>query len=115
MEPNAAFQDLLGHLSDGARWKVLSGHGRREFAERVTQEIVELEPRRRQAIVMCLFALLAMDMPPEDLAGFLAGRDMSVDAEVEALIVATRELRARRLIASAVMARHREPDGLACA
>ena len=91
MEPNAAFLDLLGQLSDGARWKVLSGHGRREFAERVTQEIVELEPRRRQAIVMCLFALLAMDMQPEDLAGFVAGRDMSDDAEVEALIAWLRE------------------------
>ncbi|HEX4530659.1 MAG TPA: hypothetical protein VIA11_14740 [Acidimicrobiia bacterium] len=91
MEPNAAFLDLLAQLSDGARWKVLSGHGRREFAERVTQEIVELEPRRRQAIVMCLFALLAMDMQPEDLAGFVAGRDMSDDAEVEALIAWLRE------------------------
>src|SRR3954447_14359132 len=91
MEPNAAFLDLLEQLSDGARWKVLSGHGRWEFAERVTRDIVELEPRRRQAVLMCLFALLAMDMQPEDLAGFLAGRDMSDDVEVEALIAWLRE------------------------
>ena len=57
----------------------------------MAREIVELEPRRRQAIVMCLFSLLAMDMQPQDLAGFLAGREMSDDAEVEDLIAWLRE------------------------
>jgi len=85
------FVDLLGQLADGARWKVLSGKGRQEFAERLTQEIVDLELRRRQAVLMCLFALLAMDMQPGDLTAFLSGRDMSQDAEVEALIVWLRE------------------------
>jgi hypothetical protein len=86
-----AFDDLLTQLSDGARWKVLSGEGRAEFAERLTAEIVELEPRRRQAIIMCLFALLAMNLEPDELATYLAGRDMSRDDEVEGLITWLRE------------------------
>jgi hypothetical protein len=88
---NEAFRDLLGQLADGARWKVLSGKGREEFTERLTQEIVDLEARRRQAILMCLFALLALDMQPDDLAAYLTGRDMMQDAEVEALIGWLRE------------------------
>jgi len=86
-----AFDDLLTQLSDGARWKVLSGNGRAEFAERLSAEIVELEPRRRQAVLMCLFALLAMNLDPDQLARYLDGRDMSQDAEVEALIAWLRE------------------------
>lgn len=91
MNQDDAFDDLLAQLSDGARWKVLSGDGRAEFAERLTREIVELEPRRRQAIIMCLFALLAMNLEPDELAVYLAGRDMSRDEEVEALIAWLRE------------------------
>jgi hypothetical protein len=91
VDQDDAFVDLLGQLADGARWKILSGSGRREFAERLTQEIVEVEPRRRQAILMCLFALLAMDMEPDDLGQFVAQRDMSDAHEVEALIVWLRE------------------------
>lgn len=86
-----AFRDLLAQLSDGARWKILSGDGRAEFTERLTREIVELEPRRRQAVLMCLFALLAMDMEPADLASYVHGRDMSQDSEVEELIAWLRE------------------------
>ena len=77
--------------ASSGRWKVLSGNGRAEFAERLTNEIVELEPRRRQAIIMCLFALLAMNLNPDELAVYLAGRDMSRDDEVEALITWLRE------------------------
>jgi hypothetical protein len=91
MREHDAFRDLLAQLSDGAQWKVLSGVGRREFADRLTREIVDLELRRRQAVVMCLFALLAGDMQPDELAGFLRGRDMSDDAEVEALIAWLRQ------------------------
>jgi hypothetical protein len=81
-----SFDDLLSQLADGARWKVLSGHGREDFARRLTAEIVDLEPRRRQAVLMCLFALLAGDMQPDDLAGFLGTRSMTRDEDVEALI-----------------------------
>ena len=91
VDEQAAFDDLLAQLSDGARWKVLSGEGRAEFTEQLTAEIVELEPRRRQAVLMCLFALLAMNLHPEELARYLEGRDMSQDAEVEALIAWLRE------------------------
>jgi hypothetical protein len=86
-----SFDDLLSQLADGARWKVLSGHGREEFARRLTAEIVDLEPRRRQAIIMCLFALLAGDMQPADLAGFVDTRPMTGDEDVEALIQWLRE------------------------
>ena len=91
MKEDDAFDDLLAQLSDGARWKVLSGDGRAEFAERLTCEIVELEPRRRQAVIMCLFALLAMNLQPDELAHYLDGRDMSRDHEVEGLITWLRE------------------------
>jgi hypothetical protein len=88
---DGAFDDLLAQLADGARWKVLSGQGRTEFAERLTREIVELQPRRRQAVIMCLFALLAMNLQPDELARYVEGRDMSRDDEVEALITWLRE------------------------
>ena len=91
MQQDDAFDDLLAQLSDGARWKVLSGEGRDEFTQRLTREIVELEPRRRQAVLMCLFALLAMNLQPDELGLYLEGRDMSRDEEVEALITWLRE------------------------
>jgi hypothetical protein len=91
VQQDDAFDDLLAQLADGARWKVLSGKGRAEFTERLTSEIVELEPRRRQAVLMCLFALLAMNLQPDELAQYLDGRDMSRDDEVEALITWLRE------------------------
>ena len=90
VEPNS-FDDLLHSLADGARWKVLSGHGREEFARRLTTQIVDLEPRRRQAILMCLFALLAGDLQPQELATFLRARAMRSDGDVEALIDWLRE------------------------
>ena len=40
---------------------------------------------------MCLFALLAMNLDPDELARYLEGRDMAEDAEVEALIAWLRE------------------------
>jgi hypothetical protein len=91
VDEHDAFGDLLAQLADGAQWKVMSGVGRQKFAERLTREIGDLELRRRQAIVMCLFALLAGDMQADDLAGFVQGRDMRDDAAVEALIAWLRE------------------------
>jgi hypothetical protein len=90
-DEQGSFDDLLSQLADGARWKVLSGHGREEFAARLTAEIVDLEPRRRQAILMCLFALLAGDMQPDDLARFIESRTMMNDDDVEALIAWLRD------------------------
>jgi hypothetical protein len=48
--------------------------------------VVRLEPRRRQALVMLLFALVDGQLDPDDAAGWLRDHDVDSDEGLDAMI-----------------------------
>jgi hypothetical protein len=53
-------------LADGKRWELLRTEGWEEFSERLASLIVRLPARRRQAVVMLLFALSERMITPDE-------------------------------------------------
>ena len=87
MSPGSGeFEAILTQLTDGEKWKLASGEGWNDFAERLGEVIASLDLRRRQAIVMALVAIATGGLRPTDIDEFLRGRNCDDDAEIEALI-----------------------------
>ena len=80
------FRSFLAELADGRRWQLLRADGWEEFAERLARTIVVLPARRRQALVMLLFALSERMITPEDAEEWIARHDLDADADIEAMI-----------------------------
>lgn len=87
------FRLFLGELTDGKRWQLLRTSGWEEFAERLSDLIIELSPRRRQALVMLLFALSERLVQPDSAASWIAGHDLDSDTGVEQMITWLRQFR----------------------
>jgi hypothetical protein len=87
------FRDFLAELADGKRWELLRTDGWEEFSERLATLIVELPARRRQALVMLLFALSERMTTPDVVNEWIAGHDLDDDKGIEALIGWLRDLR----------------------
>jgi hypothetical protein len=64
-----------------------------DFVERVSGVIGELPLRRRQVLVMLLFALSDELISPEELQAWMAGRDVDSDEGVEEMIAWLRQFR----------------------
>lgn len=90
--PFAAF---VAELADGQRWTLLRADGWDEFVERLTNLVAELEPRRRQALVMLLFALVDRQLTPDEAKAYLDGHDVDSDEGLEAMIGWLRRFRPR--------------------
>lgn len=90
--PFAAF---VAELADGARWTLLRAEGWDDFVDRLTNLIVDLEPRRRQALIMLLFALVDGQLRPEDAAAYLDDHDVDSDEGLAAMIRWLRQFRPR--------------------
>lgn len=88
--PFAAF---VAELADGQRWTLLRAEGWDEFVERLTALVAELEPRRRQALVMLLFALVDRQLTPEQAKEHLDAHDIDSDEGVAELIEWLRRFR----------------------
>ena len=87
------FQDFLAELADGQRWQLIRSKGWEDFTERLARLIVDLVPRRRQALVMLLFALSERMLTPEDANRWIADHDLHRDETVEDMISWLRSLR----------------------
>lgn len=87
------FRLFLGELTDGKRWDLLRTSGWVEFAERLSDLIVELSPRRRQALVMLLFALSERLVQPDSAAQWIAAHDLDSDTGLEQMITWLRQFR----------------------
>jgi hypothetical protein len=81
-----AFRSFLAELADGARWQLIRAHGWEEFAERLANLIVGLPARRRQALVMLLFALSERMITPDDANTWIRAHDLDDDEGVEEMI-----------------------------
>ena len=82
----------MNELADGQRWRLARSEGWDDFVERVSRVIGDLPLRRRQALVMLLFALTDDLVSPEELH-LAAGRDVDSDEGVEAMIAWLRQFR----------------------
>ena len=90
--PFAAF---VAELADGQRWTLLRAEGWDDFVERLTALVAELEPRRRQAIVMLLFALVDRQLTPEGAKAYLDAHDVDSDEGVREMVEWLRQFRPR--------------------
>jgi len=59
------FAEFLVELSDGKRWALIRAEGWADFIERLSELIEELPVRRRQALMMLLFALAYEQLTPD--------------------------------------------------
>jgi hypothetical protein len=87
------FRSFLAELADGKRWELLRTEGWEEFAERLSSLIVLLPTRRRQALVMLLFALSERMVTPDEANAWIAGHDLDHDEGVDEMIAWLRDLR----------------------
>jgi hypothetical protein len=87
------FRSFLAELADGQRWELLRTEGWEEFSERLANLIVRLPPRRRQAVVMLLFALSERMITPDEANAWIGEHDLDHDEGVEEMIAWLRELR----------------------
>jgi len=90
--PFAAF---VAELADGQRWTLLRAEGWDDFVERLTALIAELEPRRRQVLVMLLFALVDRQLTPEEAKAFIDEHDIDSDEGLLEMLRWLRQFRPR--------------------
>jgi hypothetical protein len=94
-DPTASdpFAEFIAELSDGKRWALLRADGWDDFIRRLSELIAELPVRRRQAIMMLLFALAYEQLTPEAAREWFDQHDVNDDAGIEAMISWLRPLR----------------------
>jgi hypothetical protein len=80
-------------LADGQRWQLARSEKWDDFVERVSRVIGDLPLRRRQVLVMLLFALSDGLLSSEELQAWMADRDVDSDEGVEAMIAWLRQFR----------------------
>ncbi len=89
----AEFRSVLADLSGGMRSSLADADDWVEFAERLGALISELPPRRRQALVMLMFALSQRIVTPDQADAWISAHDVDGDDGVEALIGWLRQFR----------------------
>ncbi len=97
MDSPDAFYEFAMEFADGERWKLLRAEGWGDFEERLAEAVGDLPVRRRQALMMLLFALVEEIVTPPDVQDWMGAHDVSTDDGVEAIIA---WLRQRRLDAA---------------
>jgi hypothetical protein len=87
------FGGFIGELADGRRWALLRAEGWDDFIERLSELIVILAPRRRQALMMLLFALVYEQLTPDEAKVWIDEHDVEGDDGVEEMIAWLRQFR----------------------
>jgi hypothetical protein len=80
------FGSVLAEIADGRRWALLRADGWDDFIERLSNLIADLPVRRRQALMMLLFALAYEQLTPDDAKAWLDDHDLTGDKDLEAMI-----------------------------
>lgn len=91
--PDDAFGEFVTELADGKKWALLRAEGWDDFVERLSLLIADLAPRRRQALVMLLFALMDGKLTPEEAQAWLDDHDLEHASTVEQMITWLRQYR----------------------
>ncbi|MGH8981098.1 MAG: hypothetical protein ACRDWE_08765 [Acidimicrobiales bacterium] len=95
-DPYDAFLEFAIEFADGDRWKLLRADGWEDFERRLAETVADLSVRRRQALIMLLFALVEEIVAPVDVRRWLDVHDVSTDGGIEELITWLRETRRAR-------------------
>ncbi len=82
-DPLATF---IAEVCDGERWAVLRADRWDDFVARLSDVVVELPTRRRQALIMLLFALAYDRLTPGAAKAWLDAHDLDSDDGIEAMI-----------------------------
>jgi hypothetical protein len=96
-DPLDIFFEFASEFADGERWKLLRSQNWEDFQERLAQVVGELPVRRRQALMMLLFALIEGFVDSDALAAWMNDNDLTRDEGIDEMIA---WLRDRRLGAS---------------
>jgi hypothetical protein len=92
-EADDPFRAFLAELADGKRWQLIRTEGWEDFTKRLSDLIVSLPPRRRQALVMLLFALSERMIDPDVANEWISQHDLEPDEGIEEMISWLRLLR----------------------
>jgi hypothetical protein len=87
------FIEVMTELSDGSRWKLASADGWDDFVDRLSRLLPDLPLRRRQALIMLLFALTEKLLTPDQLSEWLADHDATSEAGLEEFLSWLRSFR----------------------
>ncbi len=87
------FSSFLAELSDGHRWSLVRAEGWDDFIERLSDLLSALAPRRRQALMMLLFALVYQQLTPDGAKDWLDAHHVDSDEGVDAMISWLRQFR----------------------
>lgn len=93
MSPPDPFSEFLADLSDGKRWQLLRAEGWDDFIQRLSDLIIELPARRRQALMMLLFALVYEQLTPEHARQWCEEHEVDSAEGIEAMISWLRQFR----------------------
>lgn len=92
-DPYDAFLEFATEFADGDRWKLLRADGWEDFERRLAETVADLSVRRRQALIMLLFALIEEIVSPPRVRDWLDAHDVSTDEGIEQMIDWLRETR----------------------
>ena len=93
MSPPDPFAEFIGELSDGHRWSLVRAEGWDDFIQRLSDLVEDLPPRRRQALMMLLFALVYEQLTPDDAREWIDTHDVESDVGIEAMVAWLRQFR----------------------
>lgn len=93
MTPPDPFSEFLADLSDGKRWALVRAEGWDDFVQRLSDLVIELPARRRQALMMLLFALVYEQITPEDARQWCDEHEVDTDEGIERMISWLRQFR----------------------
>lgn len=89
------FAEFVTELADGQRWRLLGAEGWEDFIKRLAGLVAQMEPHRRQALVMLLFALVDRQLSPEDAKAWLDTHDTDSDDGLLEMLDWLRQFRPR--------------------
>jgi hypothetical protein len=87
------FAEFVAELSDGQRWSLLRAEGWDDFIQRLSDLIAALPARRRQALIMLLFALVYEQLTPDNAKVWLEDHEVDSDDGIETMISWLRQFR----------------------
>jgi hypothetical protein len=93
VSPPDPFGEFVAELADGKRWQLLQTEGWDDFVERLSNIVSELPPRRRQALMMLLFALMYEQLTPDQATTWLDDHEVDSDEGIETMISWLRQFR----------------------
>lgn len=107
------FAELVTELADGHRRSLLRAEGWEDFVARLASLIGRLEPARRQALVMLLFALVDRQLDPDQARDWLDTHDIDSEDGLAAMLAWLRQFRpsADEVLPGDVPERHEDDEG----